>query len=106
MNNYLFEIIYYVEWIYLNILYIILFKGVISVSYTHLDVYKRQVCLRYITYCIIKLNCILLNINADAGRYICIESARGVHQANFCLFMFQMLTPVSYTHLDVYKRQA
>ena len=59
----------------------ILVEGVTkAVSYTHLDVYKRQVCiLAIIPY-------IGLQIKAISDT-------------------FHLVTPVSYTHLDVYKRQ-
>ena len=46
------------------------------VSYTHLDVYKRQA---YTTY--------------------------GTSRANAYKILEDSLNPVSYTHLDVYKRQ-
>ena len=66
---------------------IIYWQGHIAVSYTHLDVYKRQHL--FIT--------ILLNMaNKKAGKkkkigvYRCTETGA---------------TTVSYTHLDVYKRQ-
>ena len=61
-----------------------------AVSYTHLDVYKRQgdynVVMRHI--CNIREK-----IEDDPGHPVYIQTVRGVGS-------------VSYTHLDVYKRQA
>ena len=51
-----------------------------SVSYTHLDVYKRQECM-YVPH-------LLLN-----------------HWTDFNQTWHKYFMPVSYTHLDVYKRQ-
>ena len=65
-----------------------------AVSYTHLDVYKRQRS---------------LTVNVEVGKRkasfpVCfIVLAREV--ARRCAFFQCGLHPVSYTHLDVYKRQ-
>ena len=56
----------------------------VSVSYTHLDVYKRQVPS-------ISVNCRRINLVDGVGPTI--QIAEGY-------------TAVSYTHLDVYKRQS
>ena len=62
------------------------------VSYTHLDVYKRQAYNYYI------LNVDLENFNlSHVPVYIMGEEQ---------LSMYAMYMSVSYTHLDVYKRQA
>ena len=62
----------------------ILWVGLVAVSYTHLDVYKRQGLL----YC------------ADCG------GKMYVHRTNNGKRISQYTcSPVSYTHLDVYKRQ-
>ena len=57
-----------------------------SVSYTHLDVYKRQFLAR------------LLRVEQD-GRFV-LEDEGGSERE----YLFKEV-PVSYTHLDVYKRQ-
>ena len=54
------------------------------VSYTHLDVYKRQSI-----------------PHALSLGQLCLN----VHQHLKLLFRYDALLPVSYTHLDVYKRQ-
>ena len=73
-------------------------NSIIAVSYTHLDVYKRQVIgptgtltsLQPLTYCVVKCHIVqevtLLMNSMDSTVRIRTES-------------------VSYTHLDVYKRQ-
>ena len=60
------------------------------VSYTHLDVYKRQILNRVITNITIKIQPI-----ASVGIFLCKPSNNRVVEPG----------PVSYTHLDVYKRQ-
>ena len=57
-----------------------------TVSYTHLDVYKRQVCER------------------PCG--LCKDEHRMVSRLSFHRGAGSNHEPVSYTHLDVYKRQA
>ena len=54
--------------------------GIVSVSYTHLDVYKRQEC------------------------YTFFEDVCTVNELLSLSQRFEVAT-VSYTHLDVYKRQ-
>ena len=69
------------------------------VSYTHLDVYKRQVSRRT------AVPALLPTAAEDAivERLFQAGAARGSHVA----FTTEAgLYPVSYTHLDVYKRQA
>ena len=65
-----------------------------AVSYTHLDVYKRQV----------QESLCCAEHKAVKGRAFC-----GVHwQASLSIFVRTIkliLVSVSYTHLDVYKRQ-
>ena len=65
-----------------------------SVSYTHLDVYKRQVLARL-------AQVFSEDANMRMGRII--DSVEPV-LAGF-LTVSVGITPVSYTHLDVYKRQ-
>ena len=65
---------------------------VIPVSYTHLDVYKRQFLNR-------RLSFFRNIIRTEIQIIINIESL--IHAVNL-----GYLWPVSYTHLDVYKRQA
>ena len=80
----------------------------VSVSYTHLDVYKRQTCAS------------MHSRNRRAGILIgkgyTMEEAmnevkmvvEGVYSAKAALGLahkYETSMPVSYTHLDVYKRQ-
>ena len=58
-----------------------------TVSYTHLDVYKRQG--------------LFFLQNKPVGRFVAMGQPY-IHKRNFSLEPFY---PVSYTHLDVYKRQ-
>ena len=77
------------------------------VSYTHLDVYKRQttacwkyavVCCKYLWNIISSSTYVTTVANFEDKRII--ESARkGLY------YFYYNLMPVSYTHLDVYKRQ-
>ena len=60
-------------------------KGDATVSYTHLDVYKRQIV--YNKY--------------ELLRYFTDQIS---HYVYLCVQVL-VLKPVSYTHLDVYKRQ-
>ena len=60
-------------------------SGSISVSYTHLDVYKRQ-GLKYDPY----------GKSVFIQKTVCIKTAQNARCSS---------TAVSYTHLDVYKRQ-
>ena len=62
-----------------------------SVSYTHLDVYKRQVSGSISMEAIIKM---MGNIMDEYG----------IRQ-NVCARLDKQIEAVSYTHLDVYKRQ-
>ena len=69
----------------------------IPVSYTHLDVYKRQVV---VVGCGTQKK---VNLTGSVGLATAKEiEARPVANATQAL---QGLLPVSYTHLDVYKRQ-
>ena len=64
------------------------------VSYTHLDVYKRQLVCRFQQFRIKNLGSLhqSIIIPADSHTAFPFHTANGLH-------------PVSYTHLDVYKRQ-
>ena len=62
-----------------------------SVSYTHLDVYKRQ-SRDHVFANAQTGNMVLLAINIKEGSWLKV-------------FLYLMPIPVSYTHLDVYKRQ-
>ena len=65
-------------------------SNVLSVSYTHLDVYKRQ--------------------HLDGGALGKLRRGEGGHVPQVAIPAQQdrggLAGPVSYTHLDVYKRQA
>ena len=70
-----------------------------TVSYTHLDVYKRQVH--------------IITGHARAGKALDIDFEALVRTRGTLVFLMGISTlprivsgPVSYTHLDVYKRQA
>ena len=63
------------------------------VSYTHLDVYKRQEIYRRGLYC---------RLSADAGGP-CEDGRRGRVSSLYSEYLRKRA--VSYTHLDVYKRQ-
>ena len=70
------------------------------VSYTHLDVYKRQTLhLRGASGNNLK------NVDLDiaSGLFTCITGVSGSGKST--LINDTLYTPVSYTHLDVYKRQ-
>ena len=77
--------------------------GARSVSYTHLDVYKRQLLIAAVALAVIPLAVWLLRdypedrgvlpYGADPASYVAPPRATGGAM------------PVSYTHLDVYKRQ-
>ena len=69
----------------------------LPVSYTHLDVYKRQV---YITFD-------EGYENGYTGKMLDILKEKGVSAVFFCTYDYikDNPDPVSYTHLDVYKRQ-
>ena len=80
------------------------------VSYTHLDVYKRQavdLAFRYDSEIIVEENiegfevgcAVLGNDELILGRVDEIELSHGFFDYK------EKYTPVSYTHLDVYKRQ-
>ena len=66
-----------------------------SVSYTHLDVYKRQVQTEIITETIKKM-CREANYSLSSDMVKAMRKAEEKEES----------VPVSYTHLDVYKRQA
>ena len=83
-----------------------------AVSYTHLDVYKRQLA-HLAVHADIQITCLahLLEkffVMSLAGTY-----QRGKHKYILTLIipvnqaddLFLGIFPVSYTHLDVYKRQ-
>ena len=68
-----------------------------SVSYTHLDVYKRQECGRP--------DAVLAAIRTDEGFSAAEEDKVAAFGVASVDHGFTSLLPVSYTHLDVYKRQ-
>ena len=70
----------------------------IAVSYTHLDVYKRQVCLMNVSRRLINtvVSCKKLKIIIWECSWYIIQ---------IVVYQVVRVTPVSYTHLDVYKRQ-
>ena len=73
-----------------------------SVSYTHLDVYKRQVFLpisKNIFWTTRFFIVIVISYVREPPLHATEVSAKG------CFTFITMLIPVSYTHLDVYKRQ-
>ena len=61
-----------------------------AVSYTHLDVYKRQ------------LDSYFRENPSDSDKYGCYEECRDANRKQVYVLYGG---PVSYTHLDVYKRQ-
>ena len=63
-----------------------------AVSYTHLDVYKRQVAVPFVP---LQLPLPPTEAGSDSCFFLVSKS----------LTYFQPRPPVSYTHLDVYKRQ-
>ena len=81
-----------------------------SVSYTHLDVYKRQVIPLLITSLGVTLAFKMRFWNIGAEGQICVGAIAATY---FALFhddwpqwiLLVVMAPVSYTHLDVYKRQ-
>ena len=94
----------------LNLLQITL--RLIPVSYTHLDVYKRQLEWKWKNVFAMRFLSITLNYTHDSPkvlygssyddtveRYISKEVNEHADNAS------AGFTPVSYTHLDVYKRQ-
>ena len=79
--------------------------GASAVSYTHLDVYKRQVRDR------IKIlrseatgQWSIREKNADRSN-VKANTTYGTRRMSAYHILEQTLNPVSYTHLDVYKRQ-
>ena len=69
-----------------------------TVSYTHLDVYKRQVEVLSNPFPRDQLSSAFYSTLATFSRWM----------ENRCVLLtcaFTKITPVSYTHLDVYKRQ-
>ena len=70
-----------------------------TVSYTHLDVYKRQKRSRLFRYREVQLY-LFAKSEFTKG---CIDRAR--EMGNVTLVTYKDILPVSYTHLDVYKRQ-
>ena len=80
------------------------------VSYTHLDVYKRQ----SLTTAGICGKIILAGVSACAARpaeddeyrrFVHMKAKRMLSLLLTAALMLSMMTPVCYTHLDVYKRQ-
>ena len=73
---------------YANMEHLVVQDTVVSVSYTHLDVYKRQAHYRTLH-------------NRLSRKAVLVQHMSCKQQA-----VFMAVIPVSYTHLDVYKRQA
>ena len=69
--------------------------GVWAVSYTHLDVYKRQAQAREGTQLVLQ----------QLGKLLPPSARLDLFDPEVVLSMLNQ-EPVSYTHLDVYKRQA
>ena len=46
-----------------------------------------------------------LNFSIDAGDYLCIVGENGSGKSTLMKTLLHLQAPVSYTHLDVYKRQ-
>ena len=72
---------------------------VTAVSYTHLDVYKRQI-----------RRCIIAHVSGDDEERIelgnkLLFAAEELHESVDIVWHQPGVLPVSYTHLDVYKRQ-
>ena len=74
----------------------------VPVSYTHLDVYKRQAILRLTLKGMGELDQILRQ-KIDPEKDLAIHLREGENDKN--PFVWIESIPVSYTHLDVYKRQ-
>ena len=66
--------------------------GINAVSYTHLDVYKRQVNIKE-------------NDNVSDIKYATDDTINDWLDDDFFFTFIRYLYTVSYTHLDVYKRQ-
>ena len=77
--------------------YVFSFKNYrdMAVSYTHLDVYKRQDFSQFPQF----FQLIIHLLVTDDGQY------HMVFKMNFLVFFKYGFAAVSYTHLDVYKRQ-
>ena len=80
------------------------FQGAVSVSYTHLDVYKRQTLMCPLAGTAVSVNwpSRLVSIPLEAS-----STSITVAPMTGSLCVASVTTPftVSYTHLDVYKRQ-
>ena len=74
--------------------------GIIPVSYTHLDVSKRQVeNFRFMPFIDQPVPF------RDFDGYFYVMSFFPLDKSDFVCFGFSSVISVSYTHLDVYKRQ-
>ena len=69
----------------------------ISVSYTHLDVYKRQEPVKFTVKDTQKVQTVVMKDAPTIKQINKVDSKTGKGLAG--------ATPFSYTHLDVYKRQ-
>ena len=73
-----------------------------AVSYTHLDVYKRQELnhelIKFFSLGITKSNSTFLYFDNEI-------SYTHLYSLHFSTAFSMSISPVSYTHLDVYKRQ-
>ena len=81
----------------------------IAVSYTHLDVYKRQGFRLYALKFMASRLSACWNCGTTAGRFPIFSNSSRILGISRCCIIFNALIiivdPVSYTHLDVYKRQ-
>ena len=78
---------------------VIMTEGLVPVSYTHLDVYKRQVSeiVGYIVY--------IFTEKPGETFFGWRLYAFGLAGIIMAVLLMRSRIPVSYTHLDVYKRQ-
>ena len=87
---------------------IIIDNGSVAVSYTHLDVYKRQAYKAYVTINrtipLILIVVMVANLYFDTGMMAVVVLALVWMLAQFT-YTGNCVKTVSYTHLDVYKRQ-
>ena len=75
------------------------FNPISPVSYTHLDVYKRQTHRLYDSYFKKDRALSIVGVNTERGKHLF------GNLKNVDFIKADYLKAVSYTHLDVYKRQ-
>ena len=76
----------------------------VSVSYTHLDVYKRQGLGSAVANVVIKNNPVPMEMVGVEDRFVQV-GAESFLREEYGLTAAHIVEAVSYTHLDVYKRQ-